>query len=67
MTRRLPDDHFHPDAWTKGEQHRFEDRVSERLEKLENRITLLVGGLGVLAFLIPVMAPFLRDLLNITP
>lgn len=66
--RRRASDHLHPEYWTEGDHYRFEDRVSKELEKLRVdveklslRITLMLGGLGILAFLIPILAPFIRD------
>jgi hypothetical protein len=65
-------DHYHPEAWNKADQHRFEDRISEELrkvrhdlEKLTIRLTYLLGGLAFLAFLLPLLAPLMRTALGI--
>lgn len=77
--RRATDNHVHTDAWTLAEQHRFEDRmavelkdvseeiggVREEVRSLNNRITLMLGGLAILAFLLPIAAPFIRGILGI--
>ena len=62
------DGHWHRDSWTRSEQHRYEDRVSDELNGLRqdlkeqgNRILLMMGGLGLLAFLLPLVAPFIRQ------
>lgn len=72
--RRAGDNHNHPEYWTSVEHHRYEDRVSRELEKLElaigaltTRVTLMLGGLTLVAVLLPVIAPFVRALLNIEP
>lgn len=69
---RVPGQHVHPDYWTKDSQHRYEDRVAgeikeleKAVEKLTQRVTLLMGAIGLLIFVIPVAAPFIRGLLNI--
>ena len=77
--RRATDNHVHVDSWTRAEQHRFEDRmalelkdvseeiggVREEVRSLNNRITLMLGGLAILAFLLPIAAPFIRSLIGI--
>lgn len=70
--RRASDDHNHPEYWTAEAHHRFEDRISREINNLREdldaigmRITLLLGGLGIMAFLVPVLAPFFRAWLNI--
>lgn len=72
MTARLPDDHVHPDSWSKSDHHRFEDRMNDELTKIEHaiaslttRVTLMIGGLTLVAILLPVLAPFVRALLNL--
>lgn len=76
MTREPPQrritDHFHSDVWTRAEQHRYEDRidgdmdqVQKKLDQLSNRITLMLGGIALLVFTIPVIAPFVRSALNL--
>lgn len=59
--------HKHEEYWTRDEHYRFDERVARELDKLEDavdklttRVTLLVGGLGVLAFLANVFAPVIR-------
>jgi hypothetical protein len=39
--------------------------LREELGKLSYRITLMLGGLVLLAFLLPLIAPFIRDWLNL--
>ena len=77
--RRATDNHVHMDAWTRAEQHRFEDRMANELKdvseeiggvrdevrSLNNRMTMLLGGLAILAFLLPIAAPFIRSLIGI--
>lgn len=69
---RRADDHLHPEYWERLDQHRFEDKVvselkeiREDLEKLASRILLIFGGLGLLAFVIPLLVPIVRDWLDI--
>lgn len=71
---RRADDHVHPEYWTENAHHRYEDRTSSellkidkrlemidhRVEGLTTRITLLIGGLGLIAFLLPIISPFVR-------
>jgi hypothetical protein len=70
--RRITD-HYHPDYWTRSEQHRHEDRMSREVENLEqavrmlaNRVTLMLGALALIGFLIPIVVPFIRSFL-VTP
>lgn len=65
-------DHGHPEYWAKDDHYRFEDRVNTELRKVEQaverltfRITLMLGGLALIAVLLPVIAPFIRAWLNI--
>jgi len=65
-------EHYHPDIWTKEDHHRYEDRVSKDIqilegavEKLTTRVTLMIGAIGVLGFVIPLLAPFIRAFLNL--
>ena len=58
--------------WTVAEQYRFEDHLDLQLRKMQlsidrltARLTLLMGGVGVLAFMVPIVAPLLRSWLNI--
>ena len=68
--RRITD-HSHEQYWEETDQHRYEDRISAELKgikeevgKLSARITMLMGAVAVLAFLLPLIAPFIRDFLN---
>lgn len=70
--RRRVDDHGHPEYWAKEDHYRFEDRVNLELQKVEDaierltfRITLMLGGLTLIAILLPVIAPFVRAWLDI--
>lgn len=65
-TRRVSD-HYHPDVWMRDEQHRFEDGLTEELKEMRtemrglgNRMLLLMGGLGLMAFILPLIAPIVR-------
>lgn len=69
--RRITD-HYHPEGWSRDDQHRFEDRISGELkeirndlEKLASRVLMIFGGIAVLAFLIPLLVPMLRQWLDI--
>lgn len=69
--QRRVTDHHHPDSWTRAEQHRYEDRIADELKELgakmegfSNRLTLILGGLAVLAFVLPLVAPFIRQALG---
>jgi len=68
--RRITD-HFHDEYWKETDQHRFEDRIASEVNgvkrevrSLNNRITLLMGAIGLLAFLLPLLAPFIRSLVG---
>jgi hypothetical protein len=70
MTRRP--EHNHPEYWRIEAQYRFDDRMHKELEALEHavdklttRITLMLGGLTLIAVLLPVIAPFIRLWLDI--
>lgn len=70
--QRRATDHLHPEYWEEAEQHRYEDRVARKLDSLEHtvnklgeRLLLLFGGLGLLAFLLPIIAPFVRSLIGL--
>ena len=81
MTRRTgsePNDsasnHWHREYWTTEQHHRFEDRVSKDIEKLEvavheltRRVTLMLGGLTLIAILLPILAPFMRAVFGLDP
>ena len=65
-------DHFHPEYWEETDQHRFEDRVSQELHairgevrSLRQTVTMLMGAIAVLAFILPIAAPFIRSLMGI--
>lgn len=69
---RLPGQHVHPDYWSRLEQHRHEDQVQADLKEIEKavdrltqRVTLLMGAIGLLAFVLPIVAPFIRGFLNL--
>lgn len=69
---RSGDDHVHADAWSKDDHHRYEDRIARELQILEGaidkltmRVTIMVGGIGVVAFLTTIAAPFVRAFLNL--
>lgn len=71
MTRRA-DDHVHPEYWTGEAHNRFEDRVTRELHELRAavtaltlRLTVLLSVIGFLAFLIPILAPYLRRLFGL--
>jgi len=64
--------HYHPDLWTVDQQHRYEDRTKAELEKLEQaidrltqRVTMLLGGIGLLVFVIPIVSPWVRTFVGI--
>jgi hypothetical protein len=70
--RRSADNHVHPEYWTAEAHHRFEDRVSreihnlrEDVEAIGTRLTLLIGGLAILAFAVPILVPIVQSALNI--
>ena len=72
--RRRAEDHVHTEYWEQNEQHRFEDRIGRELGgirqevgKLRQQVTMIIGAIGILAFLIPIIAPFIRSILQITP
>jgi hypothetical protein len=70
--RRITD-HIHQEYWRETEQHRYEEEVGRRIgrvegaiEKLTQRITLLMGAIGLLLFVLPILAPYIRDFIGIT-
>ena len=72
--RRRAEDHVHPEYWEQTDQHRFEDRIGSELNgirqevgKLRQQVTMIIGAIGILAFLLPIIAPFIRSVLQITP
>lgn len=69
--RRITD-HYHPETWTREDQYRFEDGIKSELkeirgdlERLATRVLMIFGGIVVLAFIIPLLVPMLREWLNI--
>ena len=72
--RRRAEDHVHTEYWEQSEQHRFEDRIGRELNgirqevgKLRQQVTMIIGPIGILAFLLPIIAPFIRSVLRISP
>lgn len=71
--RRITD-HIHQEYWRESEQHRYEEevghrinRVEQAIDKLTQRITLLMGAIGLLLFVLPILAPYIRDFIGISP
>jgi hypothetical protein len=63
--------HYHPELWNVDQQHRYEDRIGRELkdleqavDKLTQRVTYLLGAIGVLVFVLPIAAPFIRSFLG---
>ena len=72
--QRRVTDHIHPEYWAKVDQHRYEDQndselrqIRDELVKLRGQITMMLGALGLVVFLLPIIAPFVRSLLNLGP
>ena len=75
--QRRVTDHYHPEFasyWSRTDQHRYEDQtdselrqIREELTKLRAQITLMLGAIGLVVFLLPIIAPFIRSMLNLTP
>lgn len=70
--RRRASDHVHPEYWEESQQHRYEDKIGAELngikhevKTLSDRILLVMGGVGLLAFVLPLIAPFIRGLFGI--
>lgn len=68
---RLPG-HIHAELWSKADQHRFEDQINadmkeveKAVDRLTQRVTLLMGAIGLLAFILPIAAPFIRSFLGL--
>jgi hypothetical protein len=66
MTQRSPG-HNHPESWTRTEQYRFEDRMGDELKELNDQVRTLIvrmsvfmGAILLLSFLLPLILPFLR-------
>jgi len=54
------------------QQHRYEDRIKDELESLERavdrltqRVTMLLGGIGLLVFVIPIVSPWIRSFVGV--
>lgn len=76
--RRASDHHVHPEYWTESDQHRFEDRVSAELRAIRSdlrgtnievrqltlRLTLMLGAIAIIGFLLPIFAPVVTDVLR---
>jgi hypothetical protein len=78
MTQQRPQrritDHIHQEYWRETEQHRYEEEAARRfqrieaaIEKLTQRITYLMGAIGLLLFLLPIIAPYIREFLGVGP
>lgn len=70
--RRATDHHLHPEYWTEQDQYRFEDRIGkeihglrEEVRQIASRLTMMLGALALMAFLLPLIAPFIRSLFNL--
>ena len=70
--RRASDHHYHPEYWTEADHYRFEDRISKEIHDLRSevrewaqRLTLILGGLSLMFFLLPLLAPFFRGWLGL--
>jgi len=64
--------HYHPELWTRDAQHRYEDRIAGdvkelrvAVERLTQRVTMLLGAIALLVFVLPVLAPFIRGFLGL--
>jgi len=65
-------DHVHTENWTRAEQHRYEDLTRAQMDKLEKavdrlttRVTMLMGGIGLLVFVVPIVSPWIRGLVGV--
>lgn len=72
--QRRASDHVHNEYWEILDQHRFEDRIADEmkgmrqeLRSLRQTVTLLMGAIGILAFMLPIIAPFIRSVLQLQP
>lgn len=72
MTQRRASDHVHPDYWTEVDQHRYEDRMTDELrnirrevKSLGDRVLMMMGAIALLAFAVPLLAPFIRNLFGV--
>ena len=64
--------HYHPELWTTDQQHRYEDRIKEELQALERavdrltqRVTMLLGGIALLVFILPIVSPWIRAFVGV--
>lgn len=64
--------HHHPEYWEKDDHWKFEARMQRELEEIQRaverltfRITLMLGGLALIAVLLPVISPFIRAWLDL--
>lgn len=71
MTRRAGD-HVHPEYWTEFDQEKYERRVAREVhglrsevKQLADRVLMLLGAIMLLAFLIPIAAPFIRSAIGV--
>lgn len=71
MTQR-PGNHYHPEYWSRDAQHRYEDRTAADMRELEKavdrltqRVTYLLGAIGLMVFVLPIAAPFIRGVLGL--
>ena len=70
--QRRVDDHYHPEYWTAEQHNRFEDRLSKEVHQLRadvetigDRLTWILGGLALLAFLFPFLSPWIGRILGV--
>lgn len=64
--------HHHEQYWLREAQYRYEERIGRDIEALErevrrqgDRLTVIVAIIGFLAFVAPIVAPFLRSLVGL--
>lgn len=76
--RRRLTDHVHSEYWEVSEQRHYEQRMTDELKgirmetrgmrseikALSDRVLLMLGGIALLAFIIPLIAPFVRSLFS---
>lgn len=69
---RRVDDHLHPEYWEVSDQRHYEERIGNELQglrrdvkSLADRVLMLIGALGLLAFILPIVAPFIRTLFQV--
>jgi hypothetical protein len=72
--RRSVDNHVHTEYWTTVDHHRFEDRLSrevnqlrEDLDAIGQRLTLILGGIAILAFIFPFLLPLIERAFGLPP